>query len=252
MSKEKILLSDKVIDSLKNISLPDSVDLNPRFEQWGLKTRFQGSRGTCSVFTVVGALEYAIASYENRGRFLSVEFLNWASHKVSGRKVDGAFFSELWDGYLAYGICEESDLPYMDEFNPDLQPSEAILELAKQSHSIPLKLHWIKEWDVSTGLTDNSFMEIKKTLANQIPVCGGFRWPKEPVWNDEILQMCGPSEVFDGHSVILSGYKDEPSQPGGGLFIIRNSSDNSRSGFMSYEYVKNYINDALWIQLMES
>lgn len=248
MPNKKDSSSEKTFVSLENSALPNSVNLDPIFEQWGLKTRSQGSRGTCSVFTVVGALEYAIASYENKGKFLSVEFLNWASHKASERKVDGAFFSELWDGYLKYGICEESDLPYMTEFDPDLQPSEIVLKRAKQTHSIPLKLHWIKEWDVSTGLTDASFTEIKRTLANQFPVCGGFRWPKEAVWNDEILQMCDPSEVFDGHSVILSGYKDDPSQPGGGIFIIRNSGGKSRKGFMPYEYARNYMNDAVWIQ----
>lgn len=253
MLKEEVSISSITESLLGNVILPDSVDLDPKFEQWGLKTRSQGNRGTCSVFTVVGALEYAIASYENKGKFLSVEFLNWASHKVADRKVDGAFFSELWQGYLAYGICEESDLPYLNEFNPDLQPSEIAIEHAKQLlHSIPLKLHWIKEWDVTTGLTDASFLEIKRTLANQFPVCGGFRWPKETNWKDEILQMCSSSEVFDGHSVILSGYKDDPSQPGNGIFIIRNSGGKNRRGYIPYEYAKNYMNDAAWIQLTKS
>jgi len=58
--------------------------------------------------------------------------------------------------------------------------------------------------------------------------------------------MCPPEDVFDGHSIILSGYKDDPNQPGGGVFIIRNSGGDSRDGFMSYEYVKAYMNDAVW------
>jgi hypothetical protein len=62
---------------------PDSVDLNPRFEQWGLPIRSQGSRGTCSVFAFVGLVEYAFAIREGDGIILSVEFLNWADHKVA-------------------------------------------------------------------------------------------------------------------------------------------------------------------------
>lgn len=234
--------------STKKNLLPDSVNLNPNFEKFELYTRPQGGRGTCSVFTVVGALEYAFASAKGKGTILSVEFLNWASHKVANRNVDGGFFSELWDGYVEYGICAETDMPYLPEFNVDLQPSAIVLEKAKQIQSVPLQLHWIKEWDVNTGLTDEHFEEIKQTLVDQFPVCGGFRWPKEAHWENEVLQMCPPSDVFDGHSIILAGYKDDPTQPGGGVFIIRNSGGNSRSGYMPYEYVKTYMNDAVWIE----
>jgi len=236
-----------ILVSIKKAVIPDSVNLNQIFEKLGLYTRPQGNRGTCSVFTVVGVLEYALASKKG-STLLSVEFLNWASHKAANRNVDGAFFSELWDGYVEYGICAESDLPYLPEFNVDLQPSELVLEKAKQMQSIPLQMHWIKEWDVNTGLTDNQFEEIKQTLVNQYPVCGGFRWPKDAHWENEVLQMCPSSEVFDGHSIVLSGYKDDPTQPGGGVFIIRNSGGHSRDGYMPYEYVKTYMNDALWIK----
>jgi hypothetical protein len=225
--------------------LPNFVDLNPIFEKLGLHTRPQGKRGTCSVFTVVGALEYAFAIRNGKGIFLSVEFLNWASHKVANRRADGGFFSELWDGFVNYGICAESDMPYMPEFDPDLQPSEEILKQAAKL-KIPLKINWIKEWDVNTGLTEDQFVDIKRTLAKQFPVCGGFRWPKAEQWNDRVLKMCPPSDVFDGHSIILSGYRDIPSQPGGGIFAIHNSGGKSRDGYLSYEYVKTYMNDAGW------
>ena len=234
--------------SNRRISTPDSVNLNPRFRHWGLPTRSQGDRGTCSVFTVVGVLEYALASQKGKGEILSIEFLNWPAHKAADRNVDGAFFSELWDGYMKYGICAEIDMPYLPEFDPDLQPSATCLENAKKSQSVPLTLHWIKEWDVSTGLTDEHLEEIKLTLSRQFPVCGGFRWPKEARWEEGLLQMCPASGVFDGHSIVLSGYRDDPGQPGGGIFIIRNSGGESREGYISYEYAKAYMNDAAWIE----
>jgi hypothetical protein len=234
--------------SNKQFPIPDSVDLNSRFDQWSLPTRSQGNRGTCSVFAVVGALEYAIASQKGKGQLLSIEFLNWAGQKAANRTVDGGFFSELWAGYMKYGICAETDMPYLPEFNPDLQPPATCLENAKRMQSIPLQLHWIKEWDVSTGLTDKELGDVKLTLSQQFPVCGGFRWPKREEWENGLLQMCPPSDVFDGHSVILAGYKDDPNQPGGGLFIIRNSGGKSREGFMSYEYAQAYMNDAAWIE----
>jgi len=79
-------------------------------------------------------------------------------------------------------------------------------------------------------------------------VCGGFRWPKEAIWDKGVLRMCPASEVFDGHSVLLEGYRDDPTQPGGGLFAIRNSGGESRNGSLSYEYVVAYMNDAAWIE----
>jgi len=45
-------------------TLPSSVDLRPFFDKWGLTPRTQGKRGTCSVFAVVGALEFAAAKQQ--------------------------------------------------------------------------------------------------------------------------------------------------------------------------------------------
>ena len=59
--------------------------------------------------------------------------------------------------------------------------------------------------------------------------------------------MCPPEEVFDGHSVLLVGYHDDPQQPGGGIFAIRNSDGDGSDGFMPYAYAAAYMNDAAWI-----
>lgn len=226
-------------------ALPSSVDLRPQFEKLGLTPRQQGRRGTCSVFTVVGALEYTLA--KRRGTRLSVEFLNWAGHKAANRTSDGGFFSELWRGYEVYGICPEVDLPYYNEFNSSLQPAPATLKKADKLRQPALSLHWIKEWDVKTGLTHAQLTEIKKTLANKTPVCGGFRWPMKAVWEEGVLQVCPVEEVFDGHSVLLVGYRDDPALPGGGVFIIRNSGGTGSDGFLPYAYAEKYMNDGAWI-----
>lgn len=109
-------------------------------------------------------------------------------------------------------------------------------------------MHWIKTWDASTGVTDEQFQEIKQVLHKQWPVCGGFRWPNAPAWKEGVLQMAPPEGVFDGHSVLLVGYRDDPKLPGGGAFILRNSNTDSDDGMMCYEYAKAYLNDALWIE----
>lgn len=225
-----------------------SVDLRPRFKRWGLEPRAQGARGTCSVFAMVGAIEYAVARRLRKGIRLSVEYLNWAGHRATGRTADGGFFSEIWQGFEAYGVCPEELMPYSTEYNPAIEPSRQAKEQAKRFRSLGLKLHWIKEWDVRTGSTEEQLLAIKRVLQRGFPVSGGSRWHKVEKWVNGVLQMCTPEEVFDGHSVLLVGYMDDAKQPGGGVFLIFNSGSAEREAMIPYEYVRTYLNDAVWIE----
>jgi hypothetical protein len=225
-----------------------TVDLRPTFEKWGLKPRSQGSRPTCSVFTFTGALEFAVANAQQRGERLSAEFLNWAANQTGRRARDGGFFSEMWDGFASHGICTEQKMPYQTAFDPARSPAPTAQTEAKETLSFGLQQHWIKQWNVNTGLSPAEFAGIKKTLEAGWPVCGGFRWPKEERWKEDVLQMCPPQDVFDGHSVLLVGYREEAGQPGGGVLIFRNTGRGGRDGYMPYAYAQAFMNDAVWIE----
>jgi hypothetical protein len=110
-----------------------------------------------------------------------------------------------------------------------------------------LQLHWIKEWNVNTGLTDEHLAGIRRTLSEGWPVCGGFRWPKQAKWVDGVLQMCPSNAVYDGHSVLLVGYRDDARQPGGGVFMFRNTAGDGHDGSMPYAYAQAFMNDAAWV-----
>ena len=224
------------------------VDLRPNMKKWGLETRPQGPRGTCSVFALTGAIEYAVAHKQKHGTTLSTEYLNWAGHKASNRTVDGGFFSELWKGYEQFGICPEISLPYQSKFDVNLQPHESQTTEAKKFQDFKLKLYWIKEWNPHTGLTEKHIDKIKLVLRKKWPVCGGLRWPKQEKWTEGTLQMCGEEDVFDGHSILIVGYRDDPKEDGGGVFLIKNSGGSNRDGALPYSYVRAYMNDAAWIQ----
>jgi hypothetical protein len=221
--------------------------LRPEFDKLGLARWSQGNRPTCSAFTVAGALEFALARREGRGTRLSVEFLNWASNKECGTEEDGGFFSDLWKGFAAYGISSAEAFPYANQFTPTVQPSKEALEEAKKRRDSGLQFHWIKEWNVNTGLTKSHLYAIKQVLASGWPVCSGLRWPKKEQWVEDVLQLCPPEAVRDGHSVLLVGFRDDSAQPGGGVFIFRNTSNGGRDGFMPYAYAQAYMNDAAWI-----
>ncbi|HEX5221432.1 MAG TPA: C1 family peptidase [Verrucomicrobiae bacterium] len=225
-----------------------SVDLRPRLDKWGLTARNQGGRPTCSVFTFAGALEFATANAQGRGERLSVEYLNWAANQTRRNARDGGFFSEMWNGFAAHGISSENEMPYQSKFSPTNAPGAEVQTNAAAKLSLKLQLHWIKAWNVKTGLSEVEFARIKRTLATGWPVCAGMRWPKREVWKNDQLQMCPPEDVFDGHSVLLVGYRDDETQPDQGVFIFRNTNRGGRDGYLPYEYARRYINDALWIE----
>ena len=229
-------------------SEPTSVDLRPKFAALGLQTRVQGNRGTCSVFAMTAAIEYATAGRSDIKPPLSVEYLNWASNAATQDNEDGSYFSDLWTGFSQYGICAESAMPYQDQFSAATKPAPEAMIMARSMNRLGLQFHWIKEWNPHHGLSADQLLEVKRTLQKQYPVCGGFLWPKKQVWKDEVLQICPRSDVRDGHSILIVGYRDDPSQPGGGLFLIRNTSGDSRDGYLTYEYLREYMNDAAWIE----
>jgi hypothetical protein len=196
---------------------------------------------------VVAALEFAIAKKQLHSPRLSVEFLNWAANQTAGDTADGGFFSDLWSGFAAHGVCAEAAMPYAAQFDRSTQPTVDARADAKARLSLGLQLHWIKGWNVHTGLTDDHWIGIKRTLSEGWPVCGGFRWPKQPKSADGVLQMCATNAVYDGHSVLLVGYRDDARQPGGGVFMFRNSAGDGRDGSMPYGYARAFMNDAAWI-----
>jgi len=229
------------------MSLPEAVDLRPAFQARGLEPRAQGERGTCSIFALIGLLEFEHGGLP-RGERLSVEFLNWASHQTNGRQTDGSFFADALEGLKQYGVCRETLLPYAPTFAPDLAPPETAREDARTRRKVTAE--WFKEWDVTTGLNAEQMTAIRRCLAAGRPVAVGLRWPKQPVYQPgHLLTTPPPEDVFDGHSIVLVGYQDDPRQSGGGTFLFRNSSgpDWQEQGHarFSYEYASRYANDAV-------
>jgi hypothetical protein len=207
----------------KAAALPASVDLRPEFEKFGFAPKRQGKRGTCSVFTVTSALEFAMAKRLGKPTPLSVEYLNWAANEVIRRHADGQFFHNLLKGYERYGICRESLMPYRKKFDPALAPSDEARKDAKKFASVPVTIAWIKPWGTKSGLTDEQMTQIKERLAQGWPVAAGA-----------------------GHSRLLVGYRDDPARPGGGLFLTKDSGKGAYAE-VTYEWAKIHLIDVFWI-----
>lgn len=234
-----------IVCMLTAIAAFADVDLRPEFEKLHLSPRPQGARPTCSVFAVTQALKFTIAKSQAATGRLSPESLIWAANQVRPEKRDGGFFSELWDGFAKHGIATESSMPYQNTFLPDAVPNQTATAEAAKTLALRLRPHWIKKWNVNTGLSDAEFQTLLTTLKSGTPVCGGFRWPKTDAWQNGIVRICRPDEVFDGHSLLLTGFLTDPARPGGGLLLIRDSA-TAQDRQMPFAYAKEFMNDAVW------
>lgn len=231
-------------------------DLRPLFEKYGIGIYDQGDRGTCSVFAVTGLLEFEYARKQGKAIPLSVEFLNWASNQITGEMEDGSYFSDAVMALKKYGVCSDELFPYyIRNYSRKAEPSKSAIKEARQRRDA--RLIWIKEWDPETGMSDEQIMEVKKQIINEHPVAIGFQWPKKDTLyrkTENGIMTIPPREgVFDGHSVIIVGFRDTSDVPGGGYFIFKNSHGMQfgENGFgkMPYAYAGKYANDGVSIHL---
>lgn len=209
--------------------LPDEVDLRPRLEELGFRPLRQGERGTCSVFTTAAALEFAIARRQGQPTPISVEYLNWASNQITNDPVDGSFFSHVLEGFDRYGACAEADMPYRNEFDPALAPTAEVQERARTLQQLGrdgLKVHWINPWKRRPGLRASHLDEIRKVLAQGWPVAAG-----------------------SSHSRLLVGYRNDPAQPGGGVFLTKDSGLGDY-GEITYEFARSKVGDVFWVEAL--
>ena len=225
-----------------------TIDLRPSTVRWNLGARPQLKRPTCSVFATVNAIEFAVAVRLRKGVKLSQEYLNWAKNKVADKQQDGDFFHVIWEGYLQKGICEEEKLPYWDTYDPELIPSQEAVTNATEYQKLGLTLNFIKEWDAERGLTAVEFKSVLKKIDQGWPVMCGMRWQKESKRLDDMIIWVPNEDVFDGHSILFVGYCVDAAIEGGGYFIVSDSGSNRNDLKISFKFVKDYANDACWIE----
>jgi hypothetical protein len=230
-------------------------DLRPLFAEYGIGIYAQGSRGTCSIFALTGVLEFEYARASGQYSRLSVEYLNWASNRLTGEPEDGSYFSDALTALDRYGICSEELFPYYSgKFYQKAEPSATAMEEARER--MTFNVVWIKDWDPNTGMSDEQLGKVKNLLMEEHPVAIGFRWPKNEkdyrTMVNGIMTIPPEEGVFDGHSVIIVGFMDDPGVAGGGYFIFKNSAGEEYGengyGKMPYEYVMRYANDGVAIR----
>jgi len=232
-------------------TLPAQVDLSVEFDKLALPPRAQGDRDVCSLFAVTGManFEYARSQPDSHAQ-LSEEFLIWAARKATGKTHDQSMFYEAICGLNRLGISSDKLMPYAHASDAHRKPSAPATADAR-TLSERWRVVWIKRWDLKNPLTDHQFHELKQALAGHHPVACGMRWPKNDKDSHQLMKVLPASAVEDGHSVLFTGYVDDPHLAGGGKFLFRNSwgPDWGRHGYgeMCYGYARAYTNDSVWM-----
>lgn len=194
------------------------VDLRPLFARWNLSIEHQRQRDTCAVFTVTGALEFALAKDLGQGIGLGEEYLNWAANQIAGQDRDGASFAELARAFAKWGVCDETLMPYTAAFMPALQPSAEATQSAHAVWKRGLKWHWIAA-QRTAGLSDAHLERAKAVLRRGYPVAAEGE-----------------------HCLLLVGFDDA-----GGIFRVRNHATR-RNETLTYQQAKARFMSLLWIE----
>jgi len=255
-----------------DVSISPTIDLRPEIKRLGLAIRDQGNnRGTCSVFATTFLIEYHDARTNNlRNLDLSEEYLNWAKNRANNTDFDGGFFTDIIRGYQEFGMVPIKDMPYLAAFlpkHPDA-PTKPVIDLGKKFERYPFT--FIKQWDNQNGMSEKELEATKAALKTGRPVATGVWWLqnvetvtvnhvpllKEYPRKDNNNSDPSKNPMFDGHSIDLVGFHEGKEFPGGGYFIFRNSFGvgfgEDGYGFISFRYIRNYSNDAIYIESKES
>jgi C1A family cysteine protease len=243
--------------------LSPEVDLRPKIAARKLAIRDQGDRGTCTVFATTFLIEYQKAGMKSSGsNDLSEEFLNWAGNKVDGTETDGGFFTEFMKGFSVYGISTAKEMPYRSTFDPGITPSSSAQRAAETMFPVKYPFTIVKVWNNQNGMTSAELQSAMSILRSGRPVATGIWWQTTfatvtvggvPLLKDYPRSANSGSNppMFDGHSIDLVGFRESKTFPGGGYFIFRNSFGPSFGdkgyGFVSFQYLLTYANDAIAI-----
>jgi len=241
----------QVIDFSKFLK---TIDLRPQIGQMGLGVRSQGGRGTCSVFASTFLVEFKLSQERSlTGMDLSEEYLNAVTNRATGRTDDGDFFSSISEGYKSFGVVDEVWCQYKTTYDPNFQPDNELLGVGEACRFYKTDLMISANLPAKPGFSDVQLAAILKQLDNGVPVAIGFNGSSGTTTisvgglsvMDDLSNDIGPY----GHSVPIVGYRSGPLISSGGYVIFRNSYGpswgDSGYGYMSFNYLKKYTNDAI-------
>lgn len=180
----------------------------------------QGPRNTCVAFSIAAMVQ--ILSKDPTD--LSEQFIYWISKDRDRIPGDvGTNPLVAMRAVAELGVCREETWPYrpepVDNQNPGHErPSPAAFQEAKQRRLAAVE-----------QLPARDVQQIKAALAAGRPVLIGLMIGEHWTSSGQVrrigrVRRALPGEQrLGGHAMCALGYRDDPTAPGGGYFIVRNS-----------------------------
>lgn len=231
-------------------SLPSEVSL---LEIMG-PVKDQGGRGTCVAFAWCGLREY----WSRAEPRYSEQFLYWACKQLDGIPGEEGSYIRTGAGVLReLGVCTAPLWPY----NPRPIPGSVDQGPAPQEAVVQASQHALPHQRVVQDVLIEDFKAVLAGHPGGPPCPVVFGVLVFPSWmlSSEVartgkIHMPLPGEFpIGGHAMCAVGYRDDPSAPGGGFLIVRNSwgegwaADSPfRQGhaMLPYAYVERFCSEA--------
>lgn len=208
--------------------------------------RDQGDRGTCVALAVAAVFECLAKRAYGLTVDFSPQFLYWAAKRHDGiPSQSGTFIGVAVERVVADGVCLEAEWPYDPAPDPTNEgqgpPPEEAIAAATRHRAASAVLMQRKSSQV-----------IRDSLDQQNPVA--FSIPVYAIWANPSGKVPMPipgAPLIGGHAMCAAGYVPDPSAPGGGWVIAKNSWGQGRARLSpvgpGYYYVPfDYVNMYGW------
>lgn len=207
--------------------LPTSVRLMDRLGP----VKAQGKRGTCVAFALVGLREFLLDGPIQ----LSEQHMYWGCKQRDGFEDEAG--STIHDGLSAlraFGVCPESDWPYSDVVIAQNESHGPLPEQAAKAAKDFQMRH-------TTAVSRSNVIDIKQVLAGDdthegmpvaisVLVFNSWLHSHATQQTGKITMPLPGEEPQGGHAMLVVGYQEDTSAPGGGYLILRNSWSSDWAG----------------------
>jgi hypothetical protein len=239
--------------------LQRELSLRPRIEELNLRTKNQGRRPSCSVFAIVGALEFQHALLTNDAKRFSEEYLYWATDRTiqrAGRPpaeegndgLDAGYsLGEVGAALRAYGIPYEESMRYLQgtAAKDRPEPDTAIIGEARNLGRVSL----INLPGRDTPTRINNLIHV---LNASLPVPVGLAWPNDTTSRNGYLSKQIPNGKY-GHAVTIVGYECPTGRMEDCVFLFKNSWGvqwgQGGYGRVTYEYLSKHLYEAVLLEI---
>jgi len=218
--------------------------------------RDQGERGTCVAFATVAVLEYMLHRARGAPQDLSEQYLYWNVKRTDGYSREGTWLEFSFPLARRDGVCRDDLWPYEPDKRPnDLthgdppDPQACQLDAPQHTFSRIIRLRDYRQPEA-----------IKNQLRQGRPVSVAIpvfkTWYNNPaarLSGNILMPLRSDRFAVGGHAIVLVGFDEDPTTPGGGYFLVRNSWGDSWGsaspfgpgyGDVPYAYIERYNGDA--------